>query len=658
MLLKLRVLGAIFKRLADRAGIGQCHRLYKDTARDLRKIELNEDELDWLEMNGISRELPDWRVWQRDNSDPDLLLIQIRHLRSLTTRKMRDELRILHGGRMRRMQDEADAGRIGPILKRVMAKTSNFSMEVLYHPDGNITDPDEVANIVTTFVETWLSSPDEEDGRDADISDFSTKGDRTGWNKLAGDLGIPLEHAEEVLAGMADKPLSSEAKAEAELLNDYIPSLADFNGYIKNLNPKSAGGPSGLTYLIVQQWPDNVRERVYDVLADAWKRRVTIPGWGRRWLQPIPKILDPGLEDLRPLMLVEVTRKIWVGLIMARIADFWSRWGLIDVAQHAYIRGKGTHTAIPQLSNCLEGARDYKTDIYISSWDMKRAFDSLGKKFIIRCLRRLHVPLSLATFMTSLDEEGFVFVKCPKNLKIAEGGLTALDNQGLKFKTRRGTGQGDIPSPLLWVAALDTLLTLLRKHKSEFKTQDLSGQAHPVETIAYADDLLSIESTLEALQKKAHLISAWCILTGIEISSTKLRTFGVHWGVKKKDKPLVVYSKGDREKGWKPKEIPTKGDGSLKHLGLLSDMDATSTTQKRECMEQIKGLGATILASMSRSREKCNALGYCVRTNVGYRAQNSSWSPEDFEDVDKKIPCTGEKSHSQHEQLPVETPHL
>ena len=327
---------------------------------------------------------------------------------------------------------------------------------------------------------------------------------------------------------MTDKEIPLGAVEEANALNDYSPSLQEFNDYIDTLNPRSAGGPSGLTYLLVQQWPMNVRERVHGSLSKAWKDRERIPGWGRRWLQPIPKIEDPSLSDLRPLMLVEVTRKIWVGLIMSRIADFWLDKGLIDPAQHAYIRNKGTHTAIPQLSNCLEGAKEYKTDIYISSWDMKRAFDSLGRKFIIRCLMRLHIPRDLATFLTSLDEGGDVFVKCPKNMKIAERGLKALDDEGVKFQTKKGTGQGDIPSPLLWVAAMDTLLTMLRAHKSEFKTQDLSGQSHPVETIAFADDLLSIESTMEALQRKAHLISAWCILTGKEISYTKLRTFGVH----------------------------------------------------------------------------------------------------------------------------------
>ncbi len=107
---------------------------------------------------------------------------------------------------------------------------------------------------------------------------------------------------------------------------------------------------------------------------------------------------------------------------------------------------------------------------------------------------------------------------------------------------------------------MDTLLTILRRHRSEFKIQDVYGQSHAVESIAFADDVLSIESTMAALQAKAHLISAWCILTGIEISYTKLRTFGVHWGVHKVDPPLLVHSSG-----WIRRAIVTKNDGTLKH---------------------------------------------------------------------------------------------
>ena len=68
---------------------------------------------------------------------------------------------------------------------------------------------------------------------------------------------------------MVDKPICEEARIEGLGLDTYIPSLEEFNDYIKTLNPRSAGGPSGLTYLLVSCWPANVRERVYNSISKA-----------------------------------------------------------------------------------------------------------------------------------------------------------------------------------------------------------------------------------------------------------------------------------------------------------------------------------------------------------------------------------------------------
>jgi hypothetical protein len=150
---------------------------------------------------------------------------------------------------------------------------------------------------------------------------------------------------------------------------------------------------------------------------------------------------------------------------------------------------------------------------------------------------------------------------------------------------------------------------------------------------------LSIEATLEALQNKADIISAWCILTGIEISHTKLRSFGVHWGVWRKDLPLVVHSKD-----WARREIKLLSDGSLKHLGLKSDMDGLHSVQKSDCEGKIKELGETVMGAIARSRDRCTAIGYCVRTNVTYRAQHSSWTLKDYKEVDAKFPALVKKA--------------
>ena len=201
---------------------------------------------------------------------------------------------------MRRIQDEADAGKIGAIIKSVMARSSTFSLDIIYGKDDNTIDADEIARIVTEFFALWFNSTDDDDARDAEVAKCTKEVNEEEWRSLASKLNIPWQDAKEVLNGMVDKPISEEARIEGLGLDTYTPSLEEFNDYIKRLNPRSAGGPSGLTYLLVSCWPANVRERVYNAISKAWTDRTNVPGWGRRWLQPIPKIEEPTLDDLRP----------------------------------------------------------------------------------------------------------------------------------------------------------------------------------------------------------------------------------------------------------------------------------------------------------------------------------------------------------------------
>jgi hypothetical protein len=274
----------MFKRMADKADLGKCYRLYKDSKRDIGKIELNEDEELWLAANGIPRGLPEWREWIRVNNSLDGLKEEIRHLKSLTTRERRDKLRRIHGGRMRRIQDDADAGKIGAVIRSIMANSKSFSLEVLYDPAGNVTDSEEISRIVTAFFREWFNASDEDRSRDEEVAKHSGESNTKGWLGLAERLKVHEEHAVDVLEGMKDEDITEEGKVEAGLLSTYTPTLEEFNNYIDTLNPRSAGGPSGLTYLLAQKWPENVRSRMYDCLKEAWIERKAVPGWGRRWL--------------------------------------------------------------------------------------------------------------------------------------------------------------------------------------------------------------------------------------------------------------------------------------------------------------------------------------------------------------------------------------
>ena len=100
---------------------------------------------------------------------------------------------------MRRIQDAADAGKIGAMLKGIMAKSNSFSMDVLYGKEGNIVDAVEISRIITDFFQDWFNTSEDDDYRDQAVSEVSATQNERGCRDLAQHLNIPWEHAKEVL---------------------------------------------------------------------------------------------------------------------------------------------------------------------------------------------------------------------------------------------------------------------------------------------------------------------------------------------------------------------------------------------------------------------------------------------------------------------------
>ncbi len=71
------------------------------------------------------------------------------------------------------------------------------------------------------------------------------------------------------------------------------------------------------------------------------------------------------------------------------------------------------------------------------------------------------------------------------------------------FHPERGVGQGDTSSSIIFIAVVDIPLTLL----------DESGTGQPH---AYADDLAHIIVTQADQQRRADLVSAFCVIAGLE----------------------------------------------------------------------------------------------------------------------------------------------
>ena len=130
----------------------------------------------------------------------------------------------------------------------------------------------------------------------------------------------------------------------------------------------------------MKHWTGDVHRLMYDLLVNMWEAKITADWWQFRWLVPIPKQPDqPSLQAMRPIVLLEVTRKCWTGMIINKIMKVIEENNVLCSVQHGSRRHRSTATANLIFKNELDSAWENKTRIYGSSWDISKAFDSSSK---------------------------------------------------------------------------------------------------------------------------------------------------------------------------------------------------------------------------------------------------------------------------------------
>ena len=139
------------------------------------------------------------------------------------------------------------------------------------------------------------------------------------------------------------------------------PTIDEWMSRVRSLPKKSAGGPSGLTYDMVQCWPLEIHVAVLAAHNALWAAGRIPSNWSQKWLVLIPKGAGGSLDDFRPLMLIEALRKIWSGIFLRRIRNFLEENKLLHPSQHGMCRGAGTDTAhaSTHLSPLASGVRPY-----------------------------------------------------------------------------------------------------------------------------------------------------------------------------------------------------------------------------------------------------------------------------------------------------------
>ena len=588
-------------------------------------------------------------------------------------------------------------GRISEALNRIQDKPSrSYKMETLRASNGDIiTDAYDINNDLIKFFCGWFDCPNyySDIGDEINTDYLSGFRNKNEFMSKFSSLGMAKQALEYIWAGF-NKPFTASgsgnitepaidskwSKLTAAITpitsHENTPSFEEFKKTLKSRPDRSSGGPSCVTYGMLKSCSDSILRGIYDNLAVMWKEKYVPDWWKYRFLSPIPKTDEdnPEPKNLRPLMLMEVLRKVWTQLIVSKIRAVWTTQEAFNKAQGGFTPKSGTDALILQLINAMEEASECGTQLNLASFDKTRAFDSVTKGHIMLAWIRMSAPVDFARYLINLDGAGGkTMIRTPlaqerwRTTGPSGFNLFTSDNiidrdQVNCFNPARGVGQGDVHSPYSWNALYDILLCSLEaaiedpKHdKLRFLIRSQNSCLRTTYDKAYADDLIALAARMGFLQLKADIVSAFAMIFGLKIAEKKLRLLSLNYGSEETIKtgvtlrihswaegPLNAISSPtpnsndnsciEPEDTWNmmygkiiAEDVPMAYEGSLKALGIIHDANSENETSLEEASLKL-GLITTVMKYKRASGSlRHMALDSCVLPRITYVGRNSAW---------------------------------
>ena len=291
-------------------------------------------------------------------------------------------------------------------------------------------------------------------------------------------------------------------------------------------------------------------------------------------------------------MLCEALRKLWTNAILTKLTAAFNEYHVLEEIQHGFVSAKGTDTASILHINHMEEVEEKTGVSHQSSFDFMRAFDSTSIPSINWGLRRVGVPPDIARDMATSDIGGTTVVRSPfaqflwsqlpyrcvqTSGTYPTGGVPATHDSALvaSFCPERGTGQGLTDSPTKWNLIFDIVATGLRTLDTRENVPTYVGAedngVYEHKDILYADDHKAASISAEMIQKKAELVSAFCIVLGLRLSEKKIRRVVQSFlppGYRQDVMSTIVYTVG-----WTAHEVPVQPTGATEFLGGIYDTD-------------------------------------------------------------------------------------
>ncbi|WP_341817847.1 group II intron reverse transcriptase/maturase [Wolbachia endosymbiont (group A) of Andrena fulva] len=240
----------------------------------------------------------------------------------------------------------------------------------------------------------------------------------------------------------------------------------------------------GVDQITVESYGENLNEKL-EVLVESMKRKQYQP-------QPVKRVYIPkaGSKEKRGLGIPSTEDKL-VQIMLKKILENIYEANFLD-SSYGFRPGRNCHQAV----NALDKAVMYKPINYIVEVDIKKFYDNIQHKWLMRCLRERITDPNLLWLVKRFLKAGIV-------------------EAGNYEATKQGTPQGGIVSPVLANIYLHYVLDLWIEKKFKPRSRGY------IQVIRFCDDfVVCCESKVDA-EEFLELLKQRLNKFGLEVSENK-----------------------------------------------------------------------------------------------------------------------------------------
>ncbi|MES9974259.1 MAG: reverse transcriptase family protein, partial [Candidatus Thiodiazotropha sp.] len=301
------------------------------------------------------------------------------------------------------------------------------------------------------------------------------------------------------------QPTTSTTHFEEDL------SMVELQLAIKKMKSNKAPGRNRIRSELIKHGGMQLHERLLEIYNQYWRGNLMLPKeWKDAEVISIYKRKgcreDP--NNYRSIFLLDVIGKIYASMVCSRLLTYSDR--CMSSSQMGFRKDLSTDQAILAVRYLIQNARDQRAPLILVFVDLTKAFDSIPREEVRRCLINLHCSTNVMNNILQLMDHPTGYLRGSED----------------SFTMYRGVRQGSKEGPLVFNIVFNAILNDAF-HSTTSGLPMLENQANnqswQLNHLEYADDLCITSTSTQKAEKVLNTLDVKLKELGMAISYAKTK---------------------------------------------------------------------------------------------------------------------------------------